>query len=114
MLGIVEDRLSRHPQLGLGGDRPAGVRIAGKSREVAAADLDANPVAGLEQIARGLQVDPVFADRAGVEQLRPIRAMAIARPRDAVGQAEGAAVCVNIDQLDGPVGVRRRGGREQD
>ena len=52
------DGLCGGQQFRIGTEKKAGVGIAAEAREVAARNLDANPVAGFKEIARNPEVDP--------------------------------------------------------
>src|SRR5207253_7308794 len=67
---VVVHALVRGAELVLLGDRRTRVRVAVEAREVAAGDLDADPVPGHEDVARRREVDLVPVDRAGLEQRR--------------------------------------------
>jgi hypothetical protein len=111
----VQDAVDGHGDVvgGLLGDHAAGVAVAVVAREVAAGNLEPDPVAGQEDVGRDRQVQAELVGLAGGEGLGFGQRVAVPGPQDAVGQEDGAPVGEHVDQLAGEVGVRRRGGGEQ-
>ena len=58
---------SHHARSALG--RFAGVQVAIEAREVTARDIEAELMAGFEDVARGPQIDGVFVDLPGRDRL---------------------------------------------
>src|SRR5438874_6807886 len=113
MLRVVVDALSGAPELAVLRHRPAGIRIAVETREAAARDLDADPVAGLEEVARLREVDFVPVDHVRLEQRGRCERVAVAGADDSVGEIPGEAVRLDVDELRRPVRVPRRRRRPQ-
>src|SRR5262245_27755785 len=67
-LAIVEDSLVGNDDRGGGRERLAAVEVAVELREVAARHLEPNAVAGLEQVARLPEHDPVLVGAAGLHR----------------------------------------------
>src|SRR5215468_3035568 len=86
MIRVVIDRLFRLDHLGRAERRFARVEVTIEAREVAAGDVDANLVSGLEDVASRPQVNRVFVDLARLDGLRAFGRIAITRANDAVGQ----------------------------
>ena len=88
----------------------AGVQVAVEPREVAARHLDAQPVPRLEVVARRERLQRDLVDLA---RLHPHRRLlvALAPPHalDRLVEVVGAPVGVDVDHLDGEVGVLRVG-----
>src|SRR4051794_35532570 len=103
VLGVVQDSLVGATRAGVVADRVSGVQIAVEAREIAAADLDPDAVARLENIARHPEVDLELVDLAGCQQLGRTTSLAVAPAHDAVAQVPGGAVRENIDQLGGEI-----------
>src|SRR4051812_46195020 len=108
---------------GGGGDNPcgfvvvvaAGVEVAVPAREVAAADFDADAVAGAKFVGGGFEVDAGFVDGPGFEPDTAVEPLAVTQAQDALLDVEGAAVRVDIDEFGSDVGVTRiRGDVEHD
>ena len=60
MLRIVIDGLECGPHGGVNAKRMSGIRVSVVMREVATRDLEANLVAGQEDVAGRPNIDPVF------------------------------------------------------
>src|SRR5439155_785434 len=90
MLRVVVDALRGAPELAVLRP-PAGIRIAVEAREVAARDLDADPVAGLEEVARLREVDFVPVDHVRLEQRGRCERAAVAGADDSVAAIPGEA-----------------------
>jgi hypothetical protein len=86
MIRVVIDRLIRLYNLCRAERRLARVEVAIEAREVAAGDVDANFVSGLEDVARRPQINRVFVDLARLDRFRAFGRIAVTRANDAVGQ----------------------------
>ena len=69
MGGVVVDGVGGLDEVGACGGGLTGVQVAVEAREVAAGDFEADDVALEEDVAGGPEVDFVFVDLAGVEEL---------------------------------------------
>src|SRR5215813_15209818 len=76
---VVVDRLVRFDHLRRAEGRLARVVVAIEAREIAARDVDANPVSGLEDVARRPQVNHIFVDFIRLYRLRALGRIAITR-----------------------------------
>ena len=119
MLRIVTNDLTGLLPLRVSAERMAGVRIAVEAREVAAGDLDSNPVPLGEGVARRspeldrVRIDFSRLDRAeglGVERPVPKR-VAVPRTHHPFTKKSGVPVGMNVHQPHHPVRQRLAGGR---
>src|SRR5690348_15114775 len=86
MIAIVIDRLVRADRARRGDNIFAGVQIPIETREVAAGNVQPDPVAGLEDVRRCPQVDRVLIDLAGRNQRRLLRALSITSANNSVSK----------------------------
>src|SRR5207247_929518 len=93
-----------------GGGWRAGVGVAVEAGEVRGTDLDAQAVAGLEEVAGGPEVDRVLVREAGLGAGGGAVAVTVAGAQEAVAEVGGVAVGVDVEQLGGEVGVGGVGG----
>src|SRR5215475_3583510 len=107
MIRVVIDRLIRLYHLCRAESRLARVEVAIEAREVAAGDVDANFVSGLEEVARRPQINRVFVDLAWLDRLRALGRIAVARPNDAVGQKARITRRIDVHNQRGEIGVWR-------
>ena len=114
MLRRVVDRVVRHPPLGLVVVVAAGVQVAVVAGEVAARDLDPQPVAGAEHVRGREWAECHLVDRARFHADVPVEAVPVPHAQDRVVQVDGAAIGVDMGELDGEVGVGRVGRHVQD
>src|SRR5215831_1156311 len=105
------DCLPRNSRLRRQSKRLTGVRIAVELREVAAGDIDANAMAGKEDVAGADQVDGQLVDPSGLQRNWPRWALAIAGSQNAFAHVDGAAVGKDVDEFGDEIGVGRVGGR---
>src|SRR5688500_5207662 len=78
-------------------DGRAGVEVAVKAREVAAADLQADGMSGAKEVRRHPAVDDEFLDLAGRQGLGRTAAVPVAAADDAIAEIPGRSVRENID-----------------
>src|ERR1700730_211650 len=109
---VVKDGLVGHGRLRVFAEGAARVGVPVPAWETAAGDLEADAVAGLEEVAGRPEVDvvairPVRLDRRKLSSRAPV---AVARPQDAVGQVDGPTVGVDVAETGDEVGVRCAGG----
>jgi len=107
VLRVVEDALQGWLELGAAAERQARVGITIEPRKVRAANLQANPVAGHEQVARRPEIDRVFVDPLRLDQGRLLLTFAVPRPNDPIGQIAGETVRFDVHELRGEVTVDR-------
>ena len=105
MIGVVEDGVGGGDEVFAGGLVGAGVVVAVKAREIAAADLKADDVALLEGVGGGPEVDGDFVDLIGIDEVGLFVGVAVAHAEDAVGEILGETVGGDVDQHGGEVGV---------
>src|ERR1700730_9563378 len=109
---VVKDGLVGYGRLRVGAEGAARVGIPVPAWETAARDLEADAVAGLEEVAGRPEVDvvairPVRLDRRKLSSRAPV---AVARPADAVGQGGGPTRRADVAETGDEVGVRCAGG----
>lgn len=85
MIGVVEDGVGGADEIFAGGLVGAGVEVAIEAREVAAADLESDGVAFLEDVGGGPEVHGDFVDLVGIHEVGPFVGVAVAHAEDAVG-----------------------------
>ena len=107
---IVVDDLLRFSKFRVLTECVAGIWIAIVIGKVAAGNLDLNSVSLLEYVTDRHQIDGVFVDSAGGEQLLFFERGAIAAPHDSIAQNSGVAIGSQIIEDDGEVGVATIGG----
>src|ERR687887_656735 len=87
--GVVEDGLVGEDEVrlrgGRGGRAVAGIAVV--AGEVRTGDVHPQPVAGLEDLAGGDQVDPVLVGSPRGDRPGPVAALAVAGAHDAVHHA---------------------------
>src|SRR5215208_2686868 len=88
----------------------AGVEVAVKAREVAAADLEADGMTGAESIGRHPAVDGEFLDLPGRQEFGRAAAIAVATADDPIAEIPGRPIREDVDELGGEIGVRAIGG----
>ena len=98
-------RLFRHADFRRRTESLARIRIAVELREVAAGNVYAQPMAGQEDVRRADQINFVFVNFIGFQQLRFVYALPITRTKDAFAKVEGKAIGGYVNQLDDPIGV---------
>src|ERR1700733_1442646 len=109
VIGVVEDGVGGGDEVVAGGLVGAGVQVAVEAREVAAADLEANGVALLEDVSGGPEVDGDFVYLIGIHHTGLFVGVAVAHAEDAVGEVFGEAVGGDVDEHGGEVGVHGGG-----
>ena len=114
MGGAMEDALlgDEHILRGAHFREHPGVQIATEAREVAAADLQPDPVSGLEGVSRLHQLDGELRD---FPRGQPVCVATVAIPgtQSSLGHVGRVAVWFNVDELGREVGVPRATGSEQ-
>src|SRR5579862_1521331 len=105
MLGVVEDGVGGADEIFAGGLVGAGVQVAVEPREIAAAHLEPDDVALLEDVGGGPEVDGNFVDLIGIHQVGLFVGVAVAHAEDAVGEIFGEAVGGDVNKHGGEVGV---------
>ena len=109
----------RHAPGAGGGLGLAGVGVGVEVGEVGAGDVQADAVAGGEEVAGREGAHRHLVDPAGLQGLRRFPGVAVARAQDAVRQVHDEAPGVvrrgrvDVDQFDGEVGVRAVGGHPE-
>ena len=106
---VVEDSVDGGHDVvpGVGRDRAAGVGVRVEAREVAAADVEPDAVAGQEPVRGRADEHPDLLHPAGFQRLGLRERVPVPEPEDPVGQDLGAAVGVDVDELGGDVRVER-------
>src|SRR6266850_5894646 len=100
---VMEDRLPRRlPPCGRGLVL-ARVQVAVEAREIAGGDLEADAMAGQEDVAGGPEVDGEARHLTGDERRGRRARLAVAGAHDAIGQVLGVAVGAHVDELRGEV-----------
>ena len=107
MRPVVENSLAGDHHVLLGSDHSTRVRIGVDPWEVAARDVEPDPVAGGEDIARDLHIDVELVHLARDERRRLGPAVAKARPDDALTEVEGGAVGMRLDEARAVKSVSR-------
>src|SRR5258705_12015626 len=97
--GVVEDRLPGALPPRAGGLVLARVQVAIEAREVARRDLDADAMAGQEDVARGPEGDGKLRDVTCREEGGGGPRVAIAGANDAVSQVPSIPVGGHVDEL---------------
>ena len=119
MFAVMVDGLFGRQQFGVGAEGSSTVWIAVVPREIAAGNLDPEPVAAQEHVAGNPEVDLETLDLSGFEQGGLGAALATARAEDTVTQIDGLASfpvksvssaleAANRISLTGPVTSRSR------
>ena len=103
-------RLTGRAHLGAEAGAFAGIQVALVAREVAARDLDSDPVPGLEDVAGLPQVDRVFVNLAGLNRPGLVEGRSQPPAPYALTENDGAAVRIHVHQSRGEIGVRRISG----
>src|SRR5215469_14077983 len=80
-------------------DRTSGIRVAIKTREVAAGNLQPDPVARPKHVAGDARVDGDSVVFAGCDELRRLERIAVAHAENAVGEIARRPVRKDVDQL---------------
>src|SRR4051794_25814150 len=101
------DRVARNSPLGLEADPAAGIEVAVDSREVAGRDVEADTVAGREDVARGPEVDSDLAYLTRFHEHRAFNGIAVPGAQDALAEVDRATVRVDVDEACGEVRVGR-------
>ena len=96
ILLIVVDRLPGLLDLGAGAQGQARVLVAGVAGEVAAGDLQPQPVAGLEHHARLPEADRVPVDPARLDRRRVLQRLAERDAADAFADVDRPAVRMHV------------------
>src|SRR5262245_58526739 len=107
MIRVVIDRLIRLDHPGRAERRLARVEVTIEAREVAARNIDANLVSGLEDVAGRPHINRVFVYLARLDRLRAFGRITVARTNDAVGQKARVAGRINVHDHRGEIGVGR-------
>ena len=89
------------------------VEIPFKVREVAAGDLNADPVTFLEHVRSEIDIEIDFIDLAFLHKDRIFEAVAVTHPVDRIADIHGFAVLIHVHDLDREVGIRSAGLDEQ-
>ena len=106
MLTVVIHGLRRFSQLRLIGNRPAGIRIAIKAREVAAGNLQPHAMSLQENIAGDSGVDRYLVGLPRTRQRRLVQRLAVAQPQNAIRQIPRRPIRKYVDQLGREIGIR--------
>src|SRR6266478_4691499 len=104
---VMEDRLPGRLPPRAGGLVLARVQVAVEAREIAGGDLEADAMAGQEDVAGGPEVDGEARHLARDEGRGGRARLAVAGAHDAVRQVLGIAVGAHVHELRGEVGVGR-------
>src|SRR4028119_1999413 len=112
MVGVVQDGLGGHSCLrdAFSAEWSAGVEVPVPLGEVAAGDLQANPVANPENVGGGVQVYPVLVYLVGCDRLGLSRGLAVARPDDALQYVRRTALRGYYTKFGGEIRVGCRSG----
>ena len=104
---VMKDRLSSCTRLGPVSHSPTSIKIAIEAIEIAARDLEPDPVPALEQIASRDQVDRELIRSSRFHQSAATRAGAVTPTNNALAEIGRIAIGGDIDQPGGEIGVGR-------
>src|SRR5579862_341122 len=89
-------------------NRLPGIQVAIEARKVAAGDIQADAMAGLEHVAGGPQIDVVADDFAWRDWLGSLSRVAIAGAHDAVGEETRVSGGIDIRQQRSEIRIHGR------
>jgi hypothetical protein len=104
----MEHSLMSHSHTDGGGNVFAGVQVATEMREVAAGDVNSDPMALLEDVARWRHLDPELSRLITFQELHLIESQSISSSDDAFRDRDRKPRRTDVEQAYGEIGVQRR------
>jgi hypothetical protein len=91
-----------------------GVQVAVEARKVRARDLDADAMADVEVVARRHRLERDLVRLPGLHEYLLVVTIPVAQSLDRLVEVVGSTIGVDVDELDGDVGVLAIGGDVHD
>ena len=103
---VMINHLPGDPQFGIFRNGTAGLVVPAEFREIAAGNLQTDPMSRQETVGNAPEVDFEFADLSGMKEFRFLHGIAVTGPQDAVGDIEGSSIRIDIDQFCRKIRIR--------
>src|SRR5208283_2471912 len=113
MRRVVKDGVGGGGPLGGSGGGFTRVQVAIEPREIAAGDFQADAMARSKNVAGGPKIDGEGIELTWSEERGGILRIAIFCTEDSLGDVDGGAVGIHIDELGGEIGIHRGGGGKE-
>ena len=103
---VMINSLSGNPQFGIFRDRSASLIVPAEFREIAAGNLQTNPMSRKETVRYTPEINLIFCDLSGTKKFRFLHGIAVTGPQNAVGNVEGSSIRIDINQFCSKVRIR--------